>query len=61
MTEKECLAIVNALRHFEIYQKFKIQTDHGALKYLNSMKNSSGHLTRWALALKPFSFEVLHI
>ena len=24
------------------------------------MKNSSGCLTRWALALQPFSFEVLH-
>ena len=54
-TEKECLAIVNAMKHFEFYLlgcRFKVQTDHGALQYLQKMKNSNGRLTRWALHCK---------
>ena len=41
-TEKECLAVVNAVKHFSVYllgRTFKIITDHGALKYLDSMRN----------------------
>ena len=62
-TEKECLAIVASLKHFEVYllgRKFQVQTDHGALKFLHKMKNSNGRLTRWALAVQPFDFEILH-
>ena len=62
-TEKECLAIVNSLKHYAVYllgRQFVIQTDHGALKFLHTMKNSNGRLTRWALALQPFSFTVMH-
>ena len=41
-------------------RKFQVQTDHGALKFLHKMKNSNGRLTRWALAVQPFDFEILH-
>ena len=61
--EKECLGIVAALKHFDVHlvgRQFKIITDHRALKYLNTMKNSNPRLTRWSLAIQPFSFVVKH-
>ena len=61
--EKECLGIVCALKHFEVYligQEFTISTDHQALKYLQNMKNSNSRLTRWALAIQPFQFVIVH-
>lgn len=61
--EKECLAIVNSVRHFCIYllgQHFTIITDHGALKFLQTMRNGNGRLTRWAMALQPYHFTILH-
>ena len=61
--EKECLAVVAALKHFEVHligQEFTIVTDHRALKYLQEMKNANPRLTRWALAIQPFTFRVTH-
>ena len=63
--EKECLGIVAALKHFDdllVGRQFEIITDHGALKYLNTMKNSNPRLTRWslAIAIQPFNFVVNH-
>ena len=59
ITELECLAIVNAVKHFDVYltgTHFKIVTDHKALNYLKTMKNGGARLNRWILALQPFSF-----
>ena len=39
---------------------FIIQTDHLSLKWLNSLKENNSRLTRWSLALQPYSFEVVH-
>lgn len=61
--EKECLGIINALKHFDVYllgRHFTVLTDHRALKYLHKMKNANSRLTRWALAVQPFSFDILH-
>ena len=61
--EKECLGILAALKHFDVHlvgRQFEIITDHRALKYLNTMKNSNPRLTRWSLAIQPFSFVVKH-
>ena len=58
-TEKECLAVVNAVQHFAVYllgRPFDIVTDHGALKYLSTIKHGGPRLSRWALALQPFSY-----
>ena len=63
VVEKECAAIVAALKHFEVYlvgRKFVVQTDHHALQYLDQTKSSNGHLARWALMLQPFDFEIRH-
>lgn len=62
-TEKECLAVINAVRHFEVYllgRQFDIVTDHSALKYLTTIKHGGARLSRWALALQPFSYTIRH-
>ena len=59
--EKECLAIVSALKHFAVYlvgRHFTIETDHRALRFLHSVNNSNSRLTRWAMPLQQFSFTV---
>ena len=56
VTELECLAVVKAIRHFEVYldgRTFTVQTDHRALAKLVNR-----HLSRWALRLQGFSFTI---
>ena len=63
MVEKECLGIVTALKHFDVHligRKFVVVTDHKALRYLSTMSNANPRLTHWALAVQPFTFEVMH-
>ena len=61
--EKECLAIKLAVETFKVYllgRPFTIQTDHRSLVWLNRLKGKNGRLTRWSLALQPYSFKVVH-
>ena len=61
--EKECLAVVEGIRHFRVYLEgtpFMVQTDHRSLKYLHKMKDSTGRLARWSLFLQPYSFTIHH-
>ena len=61
--EKECLAIVWALKFFHTYlygQPFTIETDHQPLSWLHRMRNSNARLTRWALDIQPYHFEIKH-
>ena len=51
------------LATMEVYllgREFTICTDHQALKHLQRMKNSNSRLTRWALAIQPFLFDIVH-
>lgn len=62
-TEKELLAVVWGVNQFRwalIGQKFKIVTDHAALKWLFSLKDPSSRLLRWALKLGEYEYEVTH-
>ncbi len=61
--EKECLAIVWAVQTLRFYLQgyvFIVQTDHHPLQWLGRMRNNNARLTRWSLALQPFTLEVHH-
>lgn len=61
-TEKEALAIHYGTQHFRLYllgRKFKIVTDHSALRWLNSME-PKGRVARWLMDLQEFEFSVQH-
>ena len=60
VTEKELLAIVFAMEKFRPYlmgAKVIIRTDHVALRYLMTKKDSEAILMRWVLLLQEFDLE----
>ena len=61
--EKECLALVGAIRIFQVYlegQKFEVYTDHRPLLWMHRMKNHNQRLMRWLLAIDQFKFNIRH-
>ena len=61
MTEKECLAIVYAIRtcrHYLMGEKFTVLTDHNSLSWLMKINDPSGRLMRWRLRLAEYNFDV---
>ena len=63
ISEKECLAVLEGIRanhpyladgHFDVY------TDHAALQWLKSIKQTTGRLARWSLLLQGYSFTIHH-
>lgn len=61
--EKECLAIKLGVQAFRVYllgRSFVVQTDHRALVWMDRLKDTNPRLTRWSLALQPYSFTVEH-
>ena len=64
--EKETLALVLALQHFEVYvnagsQLLKVSTDHNPLKYINNFKNKNKRLMNWSLLLQDYNIQIEHI
>jgi hypothetical protein len=63
-TEKELLAVVFGVqthRCFLYGRRFKVITDHAALKWLITVKyHQCARLTRWVLKLAEYDFEILH-
>lgn len=61
--EKELYAIVHAVTIFRPYiygQRFKIYSDHRPLSYLYNKKEPAGRLSRWALKLQEYQFEIVY-
>ena len=55
ISEKECLAVLWAVKLFRVYlygKRFSIITDHSALKWLMTIKDVSGKLARWSIFLQ---------
>eukprot|EP00745_Piridium_sociabile_P002381 TRINITY_DN1145_c0_g1_i6.p1 TRINITY_DN1145_c0_g1~~TRINITY_DN1145_c0_g1_i6.p1 ORF type:complete len:1434 (+),score=199.20 TRINITY_DN1145_c0_g1_i6:329-4630(+) len=62
--ERECLAIVWALTKLSRYlwgHRFVLQTDHKPLTFLNSGQFKNGRLTRWALSLQEYCFDIVSL
>ena len=63
ITEKECLAVLLAIKHFRVYldgRKFKVITDHSALAWLMNINEPTGRLARWSIYLQTYEFEIIH-
>ncbi|KAH3765130.1 enzymatic polyprotein endonuclease reverse [Pelomyxa schiedti] len=61
--ERECLAAVEAIKHWRQYlhgATVTLYTDHAALKYLMEAKNLTGRLARWALTLLQYNAAIQH-
>ena len=65
VSEKECLAILYALktfRHYLLGRHFNLFTDHCPLTFLQSQRNDShGRLGRWSLILQNFNFTIKYV
>lgn len=62
-TERECLAIIFAVKKFRPYHygtKFTVVTDHCSLCWLMKVANPNGRLTRWALCLQDFEYDIIY-
>ena len=60
-SEKEILAIINALRKFRHYlygAHFEIHTDNQALSFILKCRLANSRLTRWVLAIQEYSFTI---
>ena len=60
-TEKECLAIVWAVKMFRNYldgKEFIIETDHNSLQYLDQAKFINSRPMRWSMVLQQCSYVI---
>ncbi|MDA3067896.1 Ty3/Gypsy family RNase HI domain-containing protein [Campylobacter sp. JMF_01 NE2] len=64
--EKECLALILAIQHFEVYltsspMPIVVFSDHNPLSFLHKLKNKNQRLLRWSLMLQEYNLEIRHI
>ena len=60
--QRECLAMVYALKQFRHYllgRRFQLVTDHAPLQWLSAQK-MEGMLCRWALAMQEYDFQIVY-
>lgn len=63
ISEKECIAVLEGIKHNNVYlsnHKFKVFTDHKALIWLHKTKDTNAKLGRWALQLQNYNFEIIY-
>ena len=62
-TERECLAVIVAMKHFDSYLRgvhVTIVTDHIALKWILNQKQPKGRIARWVAYLQQFNYSIRH-
>ena len=64
--EKECLSLILAVQHFEVYLTSSslpiiVYSDHNPLTFINKMKNNNQRLMRWCLMLQEYNIDIKHI
>ena len=64
--EKEALAMLSALQHYEVYvggssHTTIVFTDHNPLTFLTKMRNHSQRLLRWYLIMQEYNVRVVHL
>ena len=65
ITQKECLAMVEGMKHFWPYlwgRTFTVRTDHSSLQWLYKAKDGNNRLYRWFLKLAHdgYDYKVIH-
>jgi hypothetical protein len=63
-TKRELMGVIFALRKFRYYlfgKHFKLYTDHKALTYLHTQKQTNQMLQHWLEELLELDFEVIHL
>ena len=63
VTERECLAVIWALKKFRPYlegYKIKVVTDHSNLRWLCNLCDPKGRLARWTLNIQSQEIEFEH-
>ena len=59
--ERECLAIVWAVKKFQTYlygRQFILETDHQPLVYMQKARVVNSRIMRWALSLQPYRMRI---
>ena len=59
--KRELLAIVNSVKHFDVYLRgpsFMIRTDHASLRYLRTLKQMPAQFFRWIMTLEEYSYSI---
>ncbi len=64
--EKEALALIWALRHFEVYvgsggRPLVVYIDHNPLTFLHSLQNPNQRLMRWCIFLQGYHLDIRYI
>ena len=64
--EKECLSLILALQHFEVYLASSVApivifSDHNTLTFIHKMKNKNQRLLRCSLMLQEQNLDIRHI
>lgn len=63
VTERECLAVITSMKYFRPYlagNSFSLITDHSSLKWLLQLKEPTGRLARWILAIQEYQYSITH-